>query len=315
MRQTPSLSLALLLAAAAHAHTAEPVATAARIERVVVDGQTYEAPAETITAPPGEGNVELHFGVGAAAKTNTVRFRYRLDGHDRDWIEAGSGRMAAYTGLAPGRYCFEVVACAAGEECGEGAARAQLHLLPHWYQTWWWYLSLAVAAATAFVATLAGLVYWLVRIARRSSRPAAQWTTEDQRHLGILSICHYVVAGFGSLWGCFPLIYVVMGALFLAGWPEAKGDEAPPAILGAFMVGGGLTFTLLAFSLAGCIVAAGRFLAQRRRYVFCFVMAIVQMVLCNPFGTVLGVFTLIVLLRPTVKALFDDGTHAGDPAR
>jgi len=51
------------------------------------------------------------------------------------------------------------------------------------------------------------------------------------------------------------------------------------------------------------IFLTGRFLAKRKRYMFCLVIACVEC-LFMPFGTVLGVFTIIVLMRPSVKELF-----------
>jgi hypothetical protein len=61
---------------------------------------------------------------------------------------------------------------------------------------------------------------------------------------------------------------------------------------------------LVGWGFAACLVLAGRSLRDRRRYLFCLVMAGLMCVLCNPLGTILGVFTIIVLVRPSVKELF-----------
>jgi hypothetical protein len=55
---------------------------------------------------------------------------------------------------------------------------------------------------------------------------------------------------------------------------------------------------------AFCVFLAGRNLAQQRRYTFCLVIAGLLCIFI-PFGTVLGVFTIVVLVRPSVKALFE----------
>jgi hypothetical protein len=60
---------------------------------------------------------------------------------------------------------------------------------------------------------------------------------------------------------------------------------------------------LIGLAMAICILIAGRSIALRKRYSFAFVMACVEC-LFIPFGTILGVFTIIVLLRESVKALF-----------
>ena len=78
------------------------------------------------------------------------------------------------------------------------------------------------------------------------------------------------------------------------------------------MVFAGL-FILAGWIFAGCLIAAGRHLQQRRRHTFCLVMAAVACMFM-PFGTVLGVFSIIVLIRPSVKELFSPGTEAVAPA-
>jgi hypothetical protein len=59
------------------------------------------------------------------------------------------------------------------------------------------------------------------------------------------------------------------------------------------------------WTLAGCLVAAGRFLAQRRRRTFCLVVAGFTAALCMPLGTVQGDLTIIVHSRPSVKQAFE----------
>jgi len=69
----------------------------------------------------------------------------------------------------------------------------------------------------------------------------------------------------------------------------------------------GPKYILVGFAV--CLALAGRFLAQRRRYYYCLVMAGIACMFM-PFGTVLGVFTIIVLLRESVKELFGEGEAA-----
>jgi predicted Co/Zn/Cd cation transporter (cation efflux family) len=89
----------------------------------------------------------------------------------------------------------------------------------------------------------------------------------------------------------------------------AKAKNGTPAILfGGFFTLIAVTWMLLAWSLAVCVLIAGRSLADRRRRTFCLVVAAVEAMLCIPFGTVFGMFTIIVLLRPAVRDVFED-TH------
>ncbi|HAL23502.1 MAG TPA: hypothetical protein DCP40_12360 [Stenotrophomonas sp.] len=134
-------------------------------------------------------------------------------------------------------------------------------------------------------------------------------TAEDSNHLRLLSIFHYVVAGLAAVFALIFVFHIVMGVLMLNGTlPMNSNGQATSLQEQRFMgwmfivMGGGIVSCGLA--LAACIAWAGRCLQQRRRYLLCLVVAGVSC-LFTPFGTVLGVFTLIVLLRPQVKAAFE----------
>jgi hypothetical protein len=127
---------------------------------------------------------------------------------------------------------------------------------------------------------------------------------QDLEYLKLLSVFHYVVGGLAALFACFPIVHLIMGIVFIVSStrPDANGD-APPALIGWIFVGVAGIIILIGWSIAVCIIIAGRFLAERKRYMFCLVMAGIEC-LFMPFGTVLGVFTIIVLTRESVKAMF-----------
>ncbi len=127
---------------------------------------------------------------------------------------------------------------------------------------------------------------------------------KDREHLKLLSIFHYVVAGLTALFACFPIIHLIIGLAFVLnpGTFEAEGDM-PPAFFGWFFVIFPALFILMGWAMAVLIFAAGRSLARQRRYTFCLVVAGLEC-LMMPFGTVLGVFTLVVLMRDSVKQAF-----------
>jgi hypothetical protein len=131
---------------------------------------------------------------------------------------------------------------------------------------------------------------------------------EDIQHLNILSIFHYVVAGISALFSLFPIIHLTMGISMLAGGffpPEAEtGAPFPFWMFGLMftLIPAAIIFFGLAFS--AFIAAAGYFLAKRKNHTFCLVMAGVSCIFM-PFGTVLGVFSIIVLSRPSVKEMFN----------
>ena len=125
---------------------------------------------------------------------------------------------------------------------------------------------------------------------------------KDEEHLRLLSIFHYVVGGIAGFFACIPIIHFSVGIAVLAGALGGRG-EGPPAILGLMFVMMALVFITLGWTLAICLIISGRFLARRKHYKFCFVVACISCAF-TPCGTVLGVFTIIVLMRPSVKELF-----------
>jgi len=128
----------------------------------------------------------------------------------------------------------------------------------------------------------------------------------DEEQLQLLAIFHYVVAGLAALFSFFPLLYTTVGAIFIfaARHGTAKpGEDLPPEFLGwIFAVLGSVLF-LIGLAMAICILIAGRSLALRKRYSFALVMACIEC-LFIPFGTILGVFTIVVLSRESVRGLF-----------
>jgi len=132
----------------------------------------------------------------------------------------------------------------------------------------------------------------------------------DKEHLQLLAIFHYVVAGLAALFSFFPLLYTTVGAMFIfaARHGTAKpGEDLPPEFLGwIFAVLGSLLF-LMGIAMVICILIAGRSLALRKRYSFALVMACIEC-LFVPFGTILGVFTIVVLSRESVRGLFSTAT-------
>ncbi|WP_435008223.1 hypothetical protein P12x_005501 [Tundrisphaera lichenicola] len=131
--------------------------------------------------------------------------------------------------------------------------------------------------------------------------------TEDAEHLRLLSIFHYVVGGLTALFASFPIIHVAIGIAIVTGsFNDPKNGSAPPSAFGWFFIVIGALFIVLGWAYAIGMFVAGRNLRQRRGYLYCLVMA--GLSCANfPFGTCLGVFTLIVLLRPSVKPLFEKG--------
>ena len=128
--------------------------------------------------------------------------------------------------------------------------------------------------------------------------------TQDEEHLRLLSIFHYVAGAISAFFSLIFIGHLVFGLVILTppGGLSSKGVP-PPGFLGWFILILPLAFIITGWCLAALMIAAGRCLARRRRYLFCMVVAAIECILM-PYGTVLGVFTLIVLMRDSVKRLF-----------
>ncbi|NHQ93227.1 sensor histidine kinase [Janthinobacterium lividum] len=129
------------------------------IGALMADGRRVDIPASAgLQLAAGTRDVQFQYNASSLGTPARLRFRYRLDGYDTQWQQAGERRLAQYTGLGPGSYRFEVMA-----ENGDGVdstlAQLPFRVLPAFYQTWW-FRSLCAAA---LLAAAYGLYRWRLR--------------------------------------------------------------------------------------------------------------------------------------------------------
>lgn len=107
---------------------------------------------QAITLPYDERMITFTFAYldHTLPKANT--FRYRLEGFDERWIEAGTTHEATFTNLDPGRYTFHVQGRNSGGVWDEDGARMALVITPPWWGTWWFRIAVALAVIAAFYA-------------------------------------------------------------------------------------------------------------------------------------------------------------------
>jgi hypothetical protein len=129
--------------------------------------------------------------------------------------------------------------------------------------------------------------------------------SQDSEHLQLLAIFHYVIAGLAALLSFFPLFYSIIGGflLYAAQHPGPSNQQPPPVFLGWIFIALGAVFSIAGIAMAICVLIAGRCLSRCKGYSFALVMACIEC-LFVPFGTILGVFTIVALSRESVKALF-----------
>jgi len=133
------------------------------IHAVTADGISY-SPYQDIRLPALAKNLRFDYTALSLTIPERVRFRYKLEGLDRDWQDAGTRRQAFYTNLAPGRYTFHVLACNNDGVWNETGARLNVYLRPAFFQTYWF-----IALSGAFCIAIVWLFY-----RRRVRREIAQ---------------------------------------------------------------------------------------------------------------------------------------------
>jgi PAS domain S-box-containing protein len=108
------------------------------IEKVGLRGG-LEDPGTIAQLPPGSGQLDFYYTALTFLSPERVHFKYRLEGFDNDWVDAGSRRVAYYTNLPPGHYRFHVIASNDDGLWNTVGASCDFYLQPHLYQTGWFY--------------------------------------------------------------------------------------------------------------------------------------------------------------------------------
>jgi signal transduction histidine kinase/ligand-binding sensor domain-containing protein len=130
----------------------------AYIESLVADRQEFKA-TPNLKVPPNPRDLQIDYTSPTFLIPQQVNFRYRLDGYERDWHEAGTRRQAFYTDLPPGKYSFRVIASNSDGVWSESAAKLDFSIAPAYYQTNWF----RALCACIFLAVLWAAYQWRVR--------------------------------------------------------------------------------------------------------------------------------------------------------
>jgi signal transduction histidine kinase len=104
------------------------------IEGLIADHRSYPTEGR-LSLPPLGGELEIDYTALCFTVPRKVKFRYRLEGHDADWHDAGTRRQAFYNNLGPGQYRFRVIASNDGGAWNEVGAALDFSIAPTWYQT------------------------------------------------------------------------------------------------------------------------------------------------------------------------------------
>lgn len=127
-----------------------------RIENVSIDRKTIDLnPTQTeVELKAGQTNLEIGYTGLSLIKSAQIKFKYKLEGFEENWIEAGTLRTASYSYLPYGNYTFRVIAANADGVWNTEGASLKIIAQPYFYQTWWFRILLAL-----MIAVIVGLIY------------------------------------------------------------------------------------------------------------------------------------------------------------
>jgi signal transduction histidine kinase len=129
------------------------------LEAVLVDGELVTNLAAELRIPPGRRRLDFYYTGLSFVAPEKVRFKYRLEGLETGWVDAGAKRQAAYNFVPPGSYTFHAIACNNDGVWNETGVSLAFALLPHFWQTWWF----RVAGGLFIVAAASSLVWFETR--------------------------------------------------------------------------------------------------------------------------------------------------------
>lgn len=167
------------------------------IEAMQVDGETVytypEAPGETIKLSPGTHRIEFKYTGLSFTVPERMRFKYKLEGFDKKWMDAATNRHVSYTNMAPGDYTFRVIGCNNDGIWNTKGALFSFTLEPFFWQTWWFQI--------LFIIAFAFFSYWVITFIKNHLKLIAFWKKkkyigsyeiEDQIGVGGMGIVHRV---------------------------------------------------------------------------------------------------------------------------
>ena len=137
------------------------------VEQVLARGRALRPERAAIALQPDERDLQIEYTALTFLEPTNVRFRYRLDPYDADWVDVGNRRTAFYTKVPPGRYTFRVEASDAVGGWFEPGTTLSIQLLPRFWET---SLFRWVSAATLGIVLLVGMRWREARLRSRAVR-------------------------------------------------------------------------------------------------------------------------------------------------
>jgi signal transduction histidine kinase/ligand-binding sensor domain-containing protein len=189
------------------------------IEQVIADRRPYAA-TSVLRFPALTQDLEIDYTAPSFVIPEKVHFRYQLEGHDKEWIDAQTRRQAFYTDLSPGQYRFRVTASNNDGVSNEEGSAVTFQILPKFYQTVWFRVICAV------IVLVAGWLLYLARVRQLAARVRIRIETRMKEREQIARDLHDTL-----LQGMQGLIYT-----FHAGTQRLQKSEPARSMMEAALV-------------------------------------------------------------------------------
>ncbi len=208
------------------------------IEKLIVDNEAVKLDS-VISLAPGKERLEIQYAGLSLYAPEKVKFKYKLDGFDREWQDAGTRRTAYYTNLAPRDYQFRVIACNNDGVWNEAGAILNFTQRPYFYQTLW-FLILSILSA---IGIIVGYYFFRVRqlraraehlelvVKRRTKELAAEKDRSESLLLNILpqAIADRLKRDTSVIADSFPSVSILFADI--VGFTKMSAKTAPQALV------------------------------------------------------------------------------------
>ncbi len=148
------------------------------IEKITADRKTYQT-ASSLRLPPLVRDLEIDYTALSLVAPEKIRFKYKLEGRDRDWQDVGDRRQALYNDLAPRNYRFRVIACNNNGVWNEAGASFAFSIDPAYYQTIWF----RAFCVLAFLASLWLLYQLRIRQVQRELNAGVEARVQERTRI------------------------------------------------------------------------------------------------------------------------------------
>ena len=159
------------------------------IEKVKIDDE-FKDPDEINEISPGKQKFEFHYTGLSFVAPEKIKFKYKLEDIDHNWVEAGTRRVAYYTNLSPGTHCFKVIACNNDGLWNRNGASLKFVLKPMFYQTIWFYG--LVVIIVVLVATIIHLIRVRQIINRERKKYEKSRLTPEKAETHLKKLIHFM---------------------------------------------------------------------------------------------------------------------------